>query len=337
MLPQAGRLPLPDCLNSVLLISLQRLGDIALEIPSLQRLRQSYPEAFLGVVAPTAFHPLIQLACRPQLLIDYPRNAAGLFNTASVLRKRNWQVAVDLTTDYHLAPAWLIASSGAPIRIGFENAGRGHFFNYSLPVPDDVHMQDLFRKPIELLGVSSLEVVWVIQIAHPCLPLPAKKGNQRYVGIHPGATHWTQRWPPPYFAVLARKIHEAGDCCLILGSPADQALVQEIASSSGHVAIPMITGNNVLSFAAVMSRMDLLICNNSGPLHLAGLLGVPTLSFMGPTVKARWWPRGSRQEVMRRDQLPCIGCNNGYCRIQSHACMTEITPDQAFQVYQKCY
>ena len=105
----------------------------------------------------------------------------------------------------------------------------------------------------------------------------------------------------------------------------------------GGAALAVITRGDILEFAAVLSRMALLICNNSGPLHLAGLLGVPTISFMGPTIKTRWWPRGPRSEVMRRDQLPCIGCNRGYCRIQTHACMTEITPDQAFQVYQRCY
>ena len=67
--------------------------------------------------------------------------------------------------------------------------------------------------------------------------------------------------------------------------------------------------------------------------NLAGLPGIPTLSFMGPTVKDRWSPLGRNSIVLRRDGIPCIGCNRGTCRTGARECMTGISPDRAYDGY----
>ena len=54
-------------------------------------------------------------------------------------------------------------------------------------------------------------------------------------------------------------------------------------------------------------------------------IGTPTISFMGPTIKERWMPIGNIHTVLRIDNLPCIGCSLGYCKIKMHDCMCLIT------------
>jgi len=320
-------------IDSLLIISQRRLGDIVLEIPALIGLRQDYGQATLAVVAPSVYHPLLTWACRPDELFEYPGDRLSTRNLVATLRREQWQVVIDLTTDYHLAPARLARASGAKVRIGFECSGRGHYFNIVIPEAPEEHMADRFRRPLVRLGINTTD-----QAPLPSLPeappsIPVKKPGSRLTGIHPGATHWTQRWPADYYAELAVKIHKAGDTCVVIGGEEDRALVEQICRMAEGAVATSIIAAGVLELAAAVNSLDVLVCNNSGPLHLAGLLGVPTLSFMGPTIKERWWPRSPAARVLRRDDLSCIGCNQTYCRIRTHACMREISPSLAYEAY----
>ena len=64
---------------------------------------------------------------------------------------------------------------------------------------------------------------------------------------------------------------------------------------------------------------------------MAVALGTPTISFMGPTIKERWMPIGDIHAILRIDDLPCIGCNLGYCKIKTHDCMRLITVDMVMK------
>ena len=105
--------------SAVLVISERRLGDVSLEIPAIRSLRSACPNAVLGIVAPKNLHPLLEWACRPDILFDY--------SNRKEIRSQEWDAAIDLTCDYHLEPALLAAGSRAPLRIGFAYAGRERF------------------------------------------------------------------------------------------------------------------------------------------------------------------------------------------------------------------
>jgi ADP-heptose:LPS heptosyltransferase len=303
--------------ESILVVSERRLGDVCLEIPALRTIRAAYPQAFLTVVAPDGLLPLISWACRPDRTAGYPGTDA--------IAKRQWDLAIDFTADYQLAPARLVAASRAPIRIGFDIEGRGRYFNVPLLVPVSEHMRDVYASVLAPLGKG---------LDRGPLPgdLPAPGISRRYnVAVHPGAHHATQRWPAQYFAGLVSRISSAGESCAVIGAPAEQNLVHEIVRIAGAGDAMILP--DILSLAAAVKTATVLICNNSGPLHLAALLGVPTVSFMGPTVRSKWYPLGEHHAVLRRNDLPCIGCNLGYCRIGTHACMKDISPQMAYSAY----
>jgi heptosyltransferase-2 len=308
-------------LTSLVVISERRLGDLCLEIPVLRKFRLHYPHASFAVVAPRDLQPLIRWSCQPDLLLD--------FDESVQLRNRAWDAAIDLTRDYHLKPAQISASTGAPVRIGFEYGGRGRYFSAALALPETEHSATAYARPFKLIGIDEGDG----DRDGLSLSLP-DTGDKYAVGIHPGAHHATQRWPADYFAQLIRMLHSAGNTCLVFAAATEERLAESIVEGSGKVAALLIT-NDTMHLASAIRNVDVLVCNNSGPLHLAGLLGTPALSFMGPTVKEKWWPLAGNAVVLRRDQLPCIGCNLGYCKIRTHACMMEITPASAFAEYNR--
>ena len=82
------------------------------------------------------------------------------------------------------------------------------------------------------------------------------------------------------------------------------------------------------NLVALIDKCNLLICNNSGPLHIATAVGTPTVSTMGPTNSIRWWPYGDKNIVIRKN-LSCIGCNRGVCN--NHKCMELIAVNEVME------
>ena len=81
---------------------------------------------------------------------------------------------------------------------------------------------------------------------------------------------------------------------------------------------------NLREFISVVSHCNLFLCNNSGPLHIATALNIPTVSTMGPTIPFHWWPRSDNHIVLRKD-MDCSPCKKGIC--ETHECMELITTD----------
>ncbi len=157
-------------------------------------------------------------------------------------------------------------------------------------------------------------------------------GEKRIIGIHPGAYYETQRWPVENFSELINKLQNDGKFdVIIFGGLSDRKIIREIESLVNE-KITTYIGNDLRFFSSLLSYCNIFICNNSGPLHMAVALNIPTISFMGPTVKEQWMPLGDKHEVLRMDILPCIGCNLGYCKIKTHDCMRQIAPGDVMKL-----
>jgi ADP-heptose:LPS heptosyltransferase len=146
------------------------------------------------------------------------------------------------------------------------------------------------------------------------------------IAVHPGGTYPTQRWPLERFAEAARALASRRDGqVVVLCGPGEQAQATLLGELLGDVAV-VATPGSVGDLAAALGRCDLLLANNSGPLHLAAAIGLPTVSTMGPTDPVRFWPWGRSQSVLRRDDLPCSPCTRGRCR--SHECLRKIAAEE---------
>jgi ADP-heptose:LPS heptosyltransferase len=153
------------------------------------------------------------------------------------------------------------------------------------------------------------------------------------IAVHPGGHYPTQRWPVDRFAdvavALAASKHGK---IVILGGPGEDELVKALCHYAAEHAV-IIPPVDVASLAAVMSRCDLLLANNSGPLHLAGAVGLATVSVMGPSDPVRFHPMGRVQAVIRRENLPCSPCTRGRCG--PHDCLRGIGASEVLQAAQE--
>lgn len=309
--------PATTLVHRLLVLRTDRIGDMVLSTGALADLKAHFRHARLTVLAPEAplqvlrGHPAVD-ALVPLKDRRLPEELVGKFD-----------LVIDLTPDERLLGARLAAATRAPWRAGFSAAGRQAYFTLpSAPARADRHLVDLNRDLLIALGIPSPH-------GEPALHLqPAERAAAQAraaalgaaaprVVVHPGAHYPSQRWAPERFAeVIARLTERIGAACLVIAGPGEEALAEQIGAATPDA---LLTGPlDVRGLMAMIAVADLFLGNNSGPLHVAAALGIPTLSLSGPTDPRRFAPRRPEDLVLRLD-LPCSPCGRGRC--WHHTCL----------------
>jgi lipopolysaccharide heptosyltransferase II len=326
--------------KKILFIRIDRIGDLVLSTPALKALKQTFPRSQVVVLASLSNHSL--LLHNPYVdkvfVYDHTMRLRDRMRIIRQLRAYRFDLAIDPYTDYELRTALIAFLSSAKKRVGYPSYGRELFFNVNAPkVVKDKHFIDLTLDVLKPLGVNSKgkkpeifltedERKWARKW------LTARGGGKRaIVGLHPGGHYETQRWLPERFADVAYQLKKNEDYnVIIFGGAGDEGLVGYIRSMTNAEVLTYVA-DDLRRFAALLCSCCILICNNSGPLHMSVALDIPTISFMGPTDKDRWVPIGDIHRVLRIDDLPCIGCNLGYCETSTHDCMSLITSSMVIE------
>jgi heptosyltransferase II len=344
-----GAVPLPaaawlkqgapgETIRRILFIRLDRVGDVVLSTPAIEALKRNYPGSEITVLLRPQTAALLENNPHVDrcVILDAGAGPAEQYRILQDLRRRRFDLAVDPCVDWKLSTALIAWLSGAQCRIGYPCGGREAFFTTIAGHPGNhAHMAEVILGTLMPLGIDRTNpqprlyltdeerkqaAGWLVERTGGVKPL---------IGIHPGAYYATQRWLPEHFAVLADRLQESFDVVLF-GGPADEGIVHRIQSLMSGRTLKVVTPD-IRWFAALLSSCRLFVCNNSGPLHVASALGIPTVSIMGPTVKELWSPLGEKHAVLRMDGLSCIGCNRGVCPTGSLDCMRLITPQMAVE------
>ena len=275
--------------------------------PTLRRLREGLPGAFIGILARPGMDEL--LGGLPYFDEVHVARASGVMGpkfVAAKVRPRRYDCAVLLTNSFSTALTVRIA--GIPRRIGYDRDARGLLLTDRLPalrrgsggfapVPAVSyylraadHLLGRAHDPEDLggrleLAVSEREE----QAAAEILRRAGVGAEEPRVILNPGGNNPAKRWPADRYALIARGLHERGLRVLINGSPGEAELVDEIVRVSGVervVALPR-AGVTIGSLKALVRGAKLMVTNDTGPRHIAAAFGVPLVTLFGPT-DHRW-------------------------------------------------
>ncbi|MFO0930535.1 MAG: glycosyltransferase family 9 protein [Gemmataceae bacterium] len=328
----------------IALIKPSALGDIVHTLPVLSALRRRFPEAFLAWVVNRAYEPLI--AGHPDLDATLPFDRGAVRARGGCRRHGRdspsiapWAGQFDLVLDLQglLRSGLMTWATGAARRVGLAGAREGSRLFYTDVIADPgrggLHAVDRYWRVAEALGagdgpkesrlpVDPTAAEWAETMLHPW-PRP-------WLMVSVGSRWYTKRWPPAHFAdVLTRATADFGGTAVFLGGSDETALAAAVRGRLTSPSLDLTGRTSLPQLAAVLARADVMLANDTGPLHLAVALGRPVVAPYTCTKAALTGPYGQRQHVVET-QVRCGGSYRKRCaRLE---CMTELAPARLWPV-----
>jgi len=315
------------------------VGDCVMAEPVFRALAASGRQ--LVVLAKRPLHGLLGLFPGVVTAIDNRRDAA----TVGEIAAGAFDEALLLPNSFRAA--WMLSQAGVPRRFGYRADFRGPLLAPAVERPRAgfkvvrPQIED-YRELLAAMAVAP-PPDWIPRLE--LSPELVERGRERLgrarlldgagplVGLQPGA-EWggSKRWPMRYWADLAltlrRRLPEVREA--IFAGPKEIWLGVRIHEESGKLHPMLGPDLDLPGLASVLSHFDLLVTNDSGPMHLAAAVGVPCVALFGPTDRRRTAPAGGASAghvVLSRD-LWCSPCFRRRCPLLHHGCMRGLGVDE---------
>ena len=308
------------------------LGDLILALPALEAAGDA------DVMLPGGLAPLLTMARKSGRVLQLDRGVSGYARAVRGLRNARYESGV-------LLPPSL--SSAVVFALGAVRERRG---------ADTHHRQLLLTSVVtreELTRFHRAAQYYFLVTgsppAHPLVPrLPVPEQlrsrfrallpesfSKRLVGVFPGSNAPSRRWPANRFRDLVARLTADGSDVVVFGGPTERALSAEAAAGGG---LDLGGRTDLGLLAAGLAACDLVVSNDSGPLHLAAAVGTRTVSLWGAGNPAVTGPPAGPHGVIRHPELYCVPCVKNVCPRHGHGvflpdahneCMHLITVDEA--------
>jgi ADP-heptose:LPS heptosyltransferase len=310
----------------VLLLRLERIGDLVMTLDGIAYLRAELPTAEIDLVVGSWNASLaslipgvnrVETLDLPWLTREGPRTTwRQLMSSALRWRRQRYDLVVNFEPDIRSNfLAWL---SRGRRRVGYWTAGGGAFLTAAIAYQPWRHVA---TNAVRLAGLANASTPLEEPPARSARLEPtaaARRDAARLtsshaaplIGVHPSAGRAIKQWPPERFRAVARQfVVEQGATIVLTGASGDEDLIRQVQEGLPAERVLDVCGRlDVVGLAALFERLDVLITGDTGPMHLAAAVSVPTVCIFGPSDPARYGPSGPDHRVVRID-LPCSPCN----------------------------
>ena len=292
-----------------------------MSLPAIRAVREAFPQAHLAVLARPWVADLYSRESSIDRVIAYPGRR---WSFVRQLRAERFDCAILLQNAFEAALVARLA--GIPRRIGYDRDGRGWLLTdaIAVPIPSEIPRHERFYY-LELLRRAG--IVDRLPEADAIRLDGWESGGGETIGISPGAAYGNAKcWLPERFAEAALRL---GGPVAVFGSAAERALCETVADTirRGGGAVHNYAGETSLArFIELAAACRVFLTNDSGAMHIASALGVPTVTVFGATDPTTTGPTGPLARVVR-EPVDCSPCLLRECPID-HRCMTRVTVEQ---------
>ena len=322
------------------------LGDLVMSMPALRAIRRAWPDAHLAVLVKQELASFFDGARWLDEVIPYSvgRGLSGFFGffdrrrIVGEIRSRRFDLGVLFPNSFESA-LW-IAMAGIRQRAGFVADARGAMLTLKAsPTPEAVtgHQVNYWLAMVRATGVcvaGTRADDFAIDVHGPhrermreWLAANRKRPGRALFAIAPAAAYGpAKEWPADSYGALIDLLARRENAEVVLvGASGERAKCEEVAAASKAGAVVAAGHTNVGELIALLSLCDGFIGNDSGCMHLAGALGIPTVAIFGSTDPNRTGPLGPKTRVIYR-KLECSPCLARTCRFGHYNCLTQIEP-----------
>jgi heptosyltransferase-2 len=309
------------------------LGDAVMALPAIADVRRAAPDAAIAVAARPAIAPLFRLVpgVSETIVLERPVsivNVARWHELGVEIGGKGFDTALLLPNSIHAA---LLASrAGIPNVWGYRTDWRGALLTRAIQRTLGLHQVEYYQQLVHALGFPNGPIEPRASVPADARAAAARvlteagwDGRSPLVALAPGAAYGgAKRWPPAYFAELAKALSAGGVQCLMIGSGADAATGGEVARAGRAAIIDLMGRTDLPTLAGVLASCRALVTNDSGAMHLAAAVGVSVTAVFGPTDERATRPMGDAHEVLTHP-VWCRPCMLRECPID-HRCMRGI-------------
>lgn len=314
----------------ILLIRLKGMGDIVHVVPSLRLLRQNHPRERIGFLCQEPFGAIIPPGLNIDVLQIRPK--ASFWETMQMIKTIR-RKKFDRLVDFFCNPRTALLSlfSGIKWRAGFSYKIRRYAYHFHF-VPEDsnCHLMRLFEgflKEFSLISgdmdsprlETSQKAISVANAFLSCSPSPL-------LGINVHATYPSKAWPIEHFEKFINLwYHRTHKPVLLFWGPGEENETRRLLARLPKGSAFTHNSLSIDELMAYLSRLDLFLTGDTGPMNLSWALGVPTIALFGPTTRKAVEPRGEEHLVLFNEKLSCLQCHKEVC--EDGRCMSEMAPD----------
>ncbi|MEJ2725923.1 MAG: lipopolysaccharide heptosyltransferase II [Deltaproteobacteria bacterium] len=341
----SGKLPVDkSTVRRILIRATNWVGDVVMSMPALEAVRHNFPSGTIHVLARpwvvSLFenHPAVDHVMLLNKDKGYPRDVLEILRVAKAIRRHQFDLAILFQNAFEAA---LLAYLGrARLRVGYNTDGRSLLLTHAVKRSEEVlssHQVEYYLailKAMDWAAPTTEPRVFVSEKDRQSVgALLSEKGiNQgdHLLGLSPGAVYGpAKRWPVERFAAIGDWAVDRWNIkALVVGSRAEDELCQALAGTMKQQSLNLCGITTLGEVMALIERCRFFVCNDSGLMHVAGALNVPTVAIFGSTDPVATGPRGEYTRIVRHpmDCSPCLKpqCDFGY------PCLLAIEPQEVW-------
>ncbi len=319
------------------------IGDLVMATPLLTDVREAYPEASITAMCRAPISELLQEDAAIDELFSFTR-PSNEFNRRDERRDiiakiiaGKYDLGILLTNSF--SSAWWFWQGKVKKRLGYS----AHFRRFLLtdPVPmskGKIHQVDFYKALLKPLGIplsNTMPRLYVtekeVEESKELLYQRGYERKKKLIGINPGATYGSAKcWLPERFRELAEILLKEEDVYVVFfGDVSNESLVKEICLGLPKRAINLAGVTSLRELSCLIKDLDLLVTNDSGPMHIAAAFGVPLVALFGSTDEEWTGPYGQKESVIHK-QVSCSPCFKRTCPIDFR-CMRQIGVEEVVE------
>lgn len=335
-------------IKKILIIAIRAIGDMVLITPVIESIKNSYPHISLSLVVDSNGTAIFKNNPHIDKLFSIDRKRSPSTRKtieANLIFLRKLKLEnIDLSIDlFSRGPRGAIISilSGARYRIGDASRRdiKNILYNLRLKVPEDLHLVEqklLMLKSIDIDKTLPRLSLYITDEEKNLakeffLSKGLTPGKDLLVGFFPGSGWINRNWPLERFAMLGDILQDKYDSKIILfGGERDRDVVEGVAKLMRRGPFVFESAPSLRDSILFMNECDIFVSNDTGPMHIATALGIPTVCLYGPGDRRLYGPRGNNALVVCKG-LDCSPCPpfNDYCK--DNKCMKLIEVDEVLE------
>ncbi len=314
----------------ILIIKLRGIGDVVLSTIVVKNLKKDFPDSEISYLTEEPSKPVLEnISLIKNVLVLEKMTLLNKIKMLLLLR----QYRFDLILDFYSNPTTALFTflSGARYKAGFPYKGRKYAYNLFGPAErNKYHAALLHIEFLKMLGIESSEKEILFQLNNEDKLFINNflsrivKDKKMLVGLCPTGGWSSKKCDPAKLAEIGNHITQKYDAnVLIIWGPGDENDAKDILLTMKTETTYLAPKTNLLQMAAMISKCTFVICNDSGPMHIAAALKVPVLALFGPTDPELQGPFGEKHEWINLLELDCIKCNLLECP-KNHECFLQL-------------